>query len=476
MIKLIKNFSEKIDKLEFGNKADWLNWLNKNGFKVPPCVFLSKNINLDDELVVKNILKNTQKFSRKGKFSVAIRSSSSTEDSEEESKAGHFLSILGEFDENELLNNCKKVQNSGKQKIGVIIQKKIEANFSGVAFSSSPLTGNKLIGQISYVRGYGQKLMAGDVRGTEIKLNYTKNGIEFNKTGELDAEIIELGKIIKSIEKKINFPVDVEWVSDNREIYIIQTRPITGLFFKTNKLIEVSLQNRSIIPKIIISNDKIKIRLIAQEFGVNISKAHIFISNNLSRIPKIPNKIDISPSKYCMGYSTVLIHPSSINGKVQRLFANNQIEDKNFISFCYRYGIRALDNKKSVNASLFKLMKLVQNYTWISIAIIQEFWDADFSGIIKKINNCYLIEIAKGHFLAKGIINTSSYFLDLDFNIINKKEIYQEKALNISSGKLEKMIFNKKELISFSKEQLIKIVNEFKNKLVPKFVYTGITP
>jgi len=45
------------------------------------------------------------------------------------------------------------------------------------------------------------------------------------------SQIIELGKMVKHIEKHYGFPVDIEWAYDKNDekLYIVQSRPITTL-------------------------------------------------------------------------------------------------------------------------------------------------------------------------------------------------------------------------------------------------------
>ena len=48
--------------------------------------------------------------------------------------------------------------------------------------------------------------------------------------------------------------------------------------------------------------------------------------------------------------------------------------------------------------------------SWLCITIIQEIFDPIFTGIAKKIEDGFLIEIAKGHFLPKGVVPTLNIF------------------------------------------------------------------
>ena len=59
-----------------------------------------------------------------------------------------------------------------------------------------------------------------------------------------DEMILKLSKLIKDIEKKYGFPVDVEWAIENKEIYILQCRPVTTV--KRDELVEIIKKKRKL--------------------------------------------------------------------------------------------------------------------------------------------------------------------------------------------------------------------------------------
>lgn len=214
-----------------------------------------------------------QKFFKKlGAEYVAVRSSATAEDSSTAAWAGQLESYLNTTEKN-LLENVKKCWASlftpraifyrfekglHKQKISVavVVQKMVESEKSGIAFSVHPVTQdrNQLIIEAGF--GLGEAIVSGQITPDsyvidkqdwnilDININEQSRGLFRNKKGgnewqELGEkgkervlskeEIIELSKLIIKIEKHYGFPVDVEWAREKNKFYIVQSRPITTL-------------------------------------------------------------------------------------------------------------------------------------------------------------------------------------------------------------------------------------------------------
>lgn len=250
----------------------------------------------------------TESLSHLGCKYVAVRSSATAEDSNTAAWAGQLESYLNTTKEN-LLENVKKCWASlftpraivyrfekfgGRDAINrvstedshisvaVVVQKMIQSEVSGIAFSVHPVTQdrNQMIieagyglgeaivsGQItpdSYVIGKqpppqpllrkeGRRMLSSPYEGEEkggvrildktistqerMLLRGTNGGTEWkpvsrsdqNKQKLSDSEMIELSELILKIENHYSFPVDVEFALENRKFYIVQSRPITTL-------------------------------------------------------------------------------------------------------------------------------------------------------------------------------------------------------------------------------------------------------
>ena len=181
---------------------------------------------------------------------VAVRSSATAEDSSSAAWAGQLDSYLNTNKET-LLENVKRCWASlftpraifyrfekdlHKQKISVaiVVQKMIESEKSGVAFSIHPVTQdkNQLIIEAGF--GLGEAIVSGQITPDsyvvekETRQIIDKN-IQTQKQVLSDSEILKLSELILKIENYLGFPCDIEWAFKKGINYITQSRPITTL-------------------------------------------------------------------------------------------------------------------------------------------------------------------------------------------------------------------------------------------------------
>jgi len=213
-----------------------------------------------------------QEFKKLNAQFVAVRSSATAEDGKENAWAGQLNSYLNTTEKN-LLKNIQKCWASlftpraifyrfekdlHKQKISVavVVQKMVESEKSGIAFSVHPVTQdyNQLIIEAGF--GLGEAIVSGSITpdsyvvekdsGKILDINVNtqtrglfkkeKGGNEWRELGEkgneqvlLEKEILELSDLIIKIENHYGFPCDIEWAQENGKFYIVQSRPITTL-------------------------------------------------------------------------------------------------------------------------------------------------------------------------------------------------------------------------------------------------------
>ncbi len=221
-----------------------------------------------------DIVEEIQKFFKtlNSKY-VAVRSSATVEDSASAAWAGQLESYLNTTEET-LLENVKKCwaslftpraifyrfeKNFHKQKISVavVVQKMVESEKSGIAFSVHPVTQdrNQLIIEAGF--GLGEAIVSGqitpdsyvvekqprqmidkNVQTQSRGLYRAKNGGNewrdiLKEQGEKqvlsDEEILELSELILKIENHYGFPCDIEWAFAGGRFSILQCRPITTL-------------------------------------------------------------------------------------------------------------------------------------------------------------------------------------------------------------------------------------------------------
>lgn len=218
----------------------------------------------------KEIISSFKKL--KTKF-VAVRSSATSEDSKSDAWAGQLDTYLNTTEKNLIKNvkNCwaslfteraifyrfEKKLNNTKVSVAVVIQKMVNSEKSGIAFSVHPVTENpnQLIIEAGY--GLGEAIVSGSITpdsyvvskkphkildisvASQTKALYRclRRGVKWKKlTKKLgnsqvlsEKQILSLSNLIQRIEKHYGFPVDVEWAIENNKIYITQSRPITTL-------------------------------------------------------------------------------------------------------------------------------------------------------------------------------------------------------------------------------------------------------
>ena len=230
--------------------------------------------------VAREVISAYKKLSGRLKHSlVAVRSSATAEDLPEASFAGQqetFLNIKGEASLLESIRACwaslftaraifyrehNKIDHE-QVKISVIVQKMIQSEVSGVMFSIDPVTNEKDRIVIEAVWGLGELIVQGSVvpdryvvqketfsilskEISEQNIQLVKKGHEtkevkvpknkLNKRKLSDEDIVELARLADKLQKHYFFPQDVEWAKKGKELFIVQTRPVTTISKQTAK-------------------------------------------------------------------------------------------------------------------------------------------------------------------------------------------------------------------------------------------------
>ncbi|MBU2477420.1 phosphoenolpyruvate synthase [Candidatus Micrarchaeota archaeon] len=211
---------------------------------------------------------------------VAVRSSATAEDLPQASFAGMqetFLNVKGRIEVLEAVKRCwaslftaravyyRKKQNFETEKVGiaVVVQKMVDSEIAGILFTADP-TGDtsKIIIEAGF--GLGEAVVSGSItpdtytveknsfKIIEKKISKQEWSIERAGKGNEkrdvpkakqmkqkleDKFIVQLAKIGRQIENHYKKPMDIEWAVENKQLYIVQARPITtlGMKEKTDK-------------------------------------------------------------------------------------------------------------------------------------------------------------------------------------------------------------------------------------------------
>lgn len=243
---------------------------------------------------------------------VAVRSSATSEDSSSAAWAGQLDSFLN-TKSNTLLENVKrcwaslftpraifyrfeKGLHNTKISVAVVVQKMVNSQISGIAFSVHPVTQdrNQLI--IEAGLGLGEAIVSGQITpdsyvvektprriidknvseqkrglfkvesgGSEWRENLSK-GKEQKLT---DKQILELSEIILRIEKHYGFPCDIEWAFESGKFFIVQSRPITTLTDKSNDKEMPSVVEAKKVVK------KVSVKKVFEKYSIDWAKDYL---------------------------------------------------------------------------------------------------------------------------------------------------------------------------------------------------------
>lgn len=206
-------------------------------------------------------------------YAYAIRSSATAEDLPGASFAGQqdtFLNIKGEknildcvrkcwaslFTDRAIVYRCKNGFAHEKVWLSVVVQQMVFPEVSGIMFTADPVTGNRKIVSIDASFGLGEALVSGIVsadlyqvkadklikkqiarKSIAIYANPDGGTAPVELTGDRqtapalsEADAVRLAQMGRSIEAHFKNPQDIEWCIADREIFILQSRPITTLY------------------------------------------------------------------------------------------------------------------------------------------------------------------------------------------------------------------------------------------------------
>jgi rifampicin phosphotransferase len=206
----------------------------------------------------------------------AVRSSATNEDGVRTSFAGVYRTHLGIplenigsavkdlwlsiWDERVLNYHLTSGLTGTPPAMAVVIQPLLEAQAAGVAYSVHPLSGRATQVMVNAVAGLAATLVDGRVTPDQYVVETDENNqpVRISErtiagqtqavrvTGQglcevplsddavgratlSDGQLLSLARTAKQIENSFGYPVDLEWVYDERGLWLLQARPISGL-------------------------------------------------------------------------------------------------------------------------------------------------------------------------------------------------------------------------------------------------------
>jgi len=116
----------------------------------------------------------------------------------------------------------------------VLVQRMVNADAAGVAFSANPITHQRSVAVVSAVQGVGEKLVSGESDADTWTVN-RKGEIISAQLQDPDnpvltpAQVQEIAQLARRAERHFARPQDIEWAIAQGQLYLLQSRPITTL-------------------------------------------------------------------------------------------------------------------------------------------------------------------------------------------------------------------------------------------------------
>lgn len=232
--------------------------------------------NIPEEILIDGSNFISQLFS-KGYTGVAVRSSCNMEDTDENTFAGQYETVLNvrtreEFSDaiktcwaslynQRVLQYCYNNSIDHQSiKINLLVQGMVNADCAGVLFTVNPLTGNDKEMVLEAVYGLGEALVQGVVTPDMYHYNWYDEKFEIIHSGKQEkylttttngsltqwkenkntttilseAQVNKLSQTALQIQKFYGAPQDIEWAIQNEKIVILQSRPLTSITFKVD--------------------------------------------------------------------------------------------------------------------------------------------------------------------------------------------------------------------------------------------------
>lgn len=203
-----------------GGKASRLLELQRAGFKVP--AFVCAPADVEDAIRTLGV-------------PLAVRSSASAEDGRNASFAGQFKSFLGlrtaeevtsaiaacgaSVREESVVRYCRDHGiDPGVLEMTAIIQRQIEPELAGVAFTINPVNGREEV-VIEACEGLAEDLLQGSVTALPMDHPLMKRHVR------------EITETAEAIQRYFGEPQDIEFAIQDGELFILQARPITRIGF-----------------------------------------------------------------------------------------------------------------------------------------------------------------------------------------------------------------------------------------------------
>jgi pyruvate,water dikinase len=226
------------DSLAVGTKAATLAKLAAAGFAVPDGVVITTAVSTADlDAAVGTVLDHF------GDATLAVRSSAVDEDGTLASYAGQFETVLNVRGADALRDAVHRVWASagservaayrrphGRVAMAVLVQRQVEADVAGVAFTADPVTGARDSVHVAAVPGLGHALVSGASDADEwLVRDGIATPLRVRHQALTEAQARAVAELARRLESVRGVPLDVEWAMADGRLVVLQARPITAL-------------------------------------------------------------------------------------------------------------------------------------------------------------------------------------------------------------------------------------------------------
>lgn len=233
-ISSLLDLADAADARVCGRKAATLAELRRLGFEVPDGFVIPAGARPTREDIASAL-------ARLGNGPVAVRSSGLAEDLPDASFAGQYdtvLNVRGVDAVMDAATTCIRGAHGGRVEsyaqsagpMAVLVQRMVEPEASGVAFSANPLTGNRHEVRISATKGLGDRLVSGAIDGDEWLVTREHASAVAQPQKAIGPEVARrVADLARKAETARLAPQDIEWAIAGDRLWLLQSRPITVL-------------------------------------------------------------------------------------------------------------------------------------------------------------------------------------------------------------------------------------------------------
>lgn len=243
-MKPILHTKDEASRAELGGKGWALASAQRAGLPVPAWFAVSACIPVDEAELEKAL----HELCPDG-ASVAVRSSAAEEDGARLSFAGQLESHLFVPAEQvaKRVADVRRSARAGRAQAyreqhghsaagstpAVLVQRMVQADVAGVAFSADPVSGRRGLAVIAAAPGIGEGIVSGardaDSFHVERSGRIASRGIVGAAPCLSEAQVREVAALARRCERHFGRPQDIEWAIAGGELWLLQSRTITSL-------------------------------------------------------------------------------------------------------------------------------------------------------------------------------------------------------------------------------------------------------